>query len=115
MAVRAVGRLSDPRQFENIVLKNQAVAAGGAGLVLLKDVGRAEVGAENYDTSLKFSGGEAVGVGIQQLATANALDVANKCKASARRAQEVLPAGHGLPRRLRYHAGRLRLHPRGAR
>jgi HAE1 family hydrophobic/amphiphilic exporter-1 len=46
MAVRAVGRLSDPRQFENIVIKN---GANGGGIVLVKDVGRAEIGAETYN------------------------------------------------------------------
>jgi len=78
MAVRVVGRLSDPREFENIILKS---SANNGGLVLLKDVGRAEVGAENYDTDLKFSGGEAVGLGVQQLSNANALEVDRECKA----------------------------------
>ncbi len=65
MAVRVVGRLSDPRQFENIILKSNAASApvgsvagpastAGSGIVLLKDVGRAELGAESYNTSLKF-------------------------------------------------------------
>ena len=82
MAVRVVGRLSDPTQFDNIVLKNQpgAAAGNGAGLVLLRDVGYAKLGAENYATSLKFSGGDAVGIGIEQLSTANALDVAKQCR-----------------------------------
>jgi HAE1 family hydrophobic/amphiphilic exporter-1 len=95
MAVRVVGRLSDPRQFENIILKNQlsATNGNGAGVVLLKDVGRAEIGAENYATSLKFSGGDAVGVGIQQLATANALDVATKCRAVLDKLQKDFPPG----------------------
>jgi HAE1 family hydrophobic/amphiphilic exporter-1 len=94
MAVRVVGRLSDPRQFENIILKNQAgSASGGAGLVLLKDVGRAEVGAESYATSLKFSGGEAVGFGIQQLSNANALDVAKKCRAVLKDLSKNFPPG----------------------
>ena len=95
MAVRVVGRLSDPRQFENIVLKNQTSATNGngAGLVLLKDVGRAELGAENYATSLKFSGGDAIGMGIQQLATANALDVAKQCKAVLAELQKSFPPG----------------------
>ncbi len=95
MAVRVVGRLSDPRQFENIILKGQLSAAGGngAGLVLLKDVGRAEVGAESYATSLKFSGGDAVGFGIEQLATANALDVAKKCRAVLSDLQKNFPPG----------------------
>ncbi len=90
MAVRAVGRLSDPRQFENIVLKNSSTSGG---LVLLKDVGRAEVGAENYNTNLKFSGGDAVGVGVQQLATANALDVDKRCRAVLAELEKSYPPG----------------------
>ena len=95
MAVRVVGRLSDPREFENIVLKNQASATNGngAGLVLLKDVGHAEIGAESYATSLKFSGADAVGVGIQQLATANALDVAKQCRAVLAELHKSFPPG----------------------
>ena len=95
MAVRVVGRLSDPRQFENIILKNQSTsgAGSGAGLVLLKDVGRAEIGAETYATSLKFSGGDAVGFGIQQLANANALDVAKKCRAILAELHKSFPPG----------------------
>ena len=95
MAVRVVGRLSSPKEFENIILKVQAGASSGngAGLVLLKDVGRAEVGAESYATSLKFSGGDAVGVGIQQLGTANALDLAKKCRAVLDDLQKQFPPG----------------------
>ena len=95
MAVRVVGRLTNPKEFENIVLKNQTITARGpgAGLVLLKDVGRAEIGAENYATSLKFSGGDAVGVGIQQLATANALDVSRQCKAVLAELKKSFPPG----------------------
>ena len=88
MAVRVVGRLSDPRQFENVILKNTAT-----GVVLLKDVGRAEVGAEDYSTSLKFSGGEAVGIGVQQLSNANALDVDKKCRAVLAELQKSFPPG----------------------
>ncbi len=95
MAVRVVGRLSNPRQFENIVLKGQAGTANGsgAGLVLLKDVGRAEIGAENYATELKFSGGDAVGVGIEQLANANALEVATQCRKVLADLKKSFPPG----------------------
>ena len=95
MAVRVVGRLTDPRQFENIVLKNSNTAGG---IVLLKDVGRAEIGAEDYNTSLKFTGnsfegGDAVGVGIQQLSTANALDVDKRCRAVLAELEKSYPPG----------------------
>src|ERR1700722_14738757 len=61
--------------------------------MLLRDVGRAEVGAENYATSLKFTGGDAVGVGIQQLATANALDVAKQCREVLDNLKKSFPPG----------------------
>ena len=109
MAVRVVGRLSDPHQFENIILKSNAASApvgsvastapsAGSGIVLLKDVGRAELGAENYNTRLRygdrtFSEGDAVGIGIQQLSNANALDVDKRCKAVFLELQKSFPPG----------------------
>ena len=54
VTLRVVGRLSDPKEFENIILKNTT-----NGIVQLKDVGRAEIGAESYDTNLLYSGHEA--------------------------------------------------------
>jgi hydrophobic/amphiphilic exporter-1 (mainly G- bacteria), HAE1 family len=90
MAVRVVGRLTDPKQFENIVIKNNSTTGG---LVLLKDVGHAEVGAETYSTALKFSGGDAVGIGVQQLSNANALDVDKRCRAVLAELQKNFPPG----------------------
>ena len=40
--MRVVGRLTDPQQFDNIIVKNSPT-----GLVLLKDIGHAELGAED--------------------------------------------------------------------
>ncbi len=107
MAVRVVGRLTDPRQFENIILKSNAAtassgsvgaASAGSGSVLLKDVGRAELGAETYNTSLKFgdrdfSEGNAVGLGVQQLSNANALDVDRRCRAVLAELEKSYPPG----------------------
>ena len=90
MAVRVVGRLSDPKEFENIILKN---SSSTSGLVLLKDVGHAEIGAETYSTALKYSGGDAVGIGVQQLSNANALDVDKKCRAVLAELQKSFPPG----------------------
>jgi HAE1 family hydrophobic/amphiphilic exporter-1 len=109
MAVRVVGRLTDPRQFESIILKSNAPSApvgsvastapgAGSGIVLLRDVGRAELGAETYGTSLKFgdrdfAAGDAVGIGIQQLSNANALDVDKRCKQVLAELQKNYPPG----------------------
>ena len=95
MSVRVVGRLTDPKEFENIIIKNSADASG---IILLKDVGHAEVGAENYNTTLRFAGGgleqaDAIGVGVQQLSNANALDVDKKCRAVLEELEKSFPPG----------------------
>ena len=70
ISVRAVGRLSEASQFDNIILKT-----GNDGtLVRLRDVGHAELGAENYGTILRFNGHDAVGLAVTDLPCANALD-----------------------------------------
>ena len=88
VALRVVGRLSDPREFENIIIKNTK-----NGIVQLKDVGRAEIGAESYDTNLLYSGHEAVGVGVQQLSNANALEVDKAAKAKLEELSKSFPPG----------------------
>ncbi|HEX3470487.1 MAG TPA: multidrug efflux RND transporter permease subunit [Silvibacterium sp.] len=74
--VRVVGRLSDPTQFNNIIIKNTP-----AGIVQLKDVGHAQLGAETYSTDLRYNSQDAVGIGVQQLSNANALQVDRDAKA----------------------------------
>ena len=89
ISVRAAGRLSEPNEFENIIVK-----AGTDGtLIRLKDVGRAELGAETYASALRFNGVEAVGFGVLQLPSANALDVYNNCVAELERLSKSFPPG----------------------
>jgi HAE1 family hydrophobic/amphiphilic exporter-1 len=87
-SVRVVGRLSSPAEFDNIIVKNSA-----KGLVLLKDVGHSEVGAEDYSSSLKYSGHEASGLGVMQLSNANALDVDSQAKAVLQQLSKNFPPG----------------------
>ena len=75
------------------------------GIVQLKDVGRAEIGAESYDTNLLYSGHEAIGVGVQQLSNANALEVDKAAKAALDRAFEIVSSGHQVRDRVRHHHG----------
>ncbi|HWW51033.1 MAG TPA: efflux RND transporter permease subunit [Verrucomicrobiae bacterium] len=88
ITLRVVGRLSEPKEFENIILKNAR-----NGIVQLKDVGRAEIGAESYDTNLLYSGHEAIGVGVQQLSNANALKVDQAAKAELEQLSKSFPPG----------------------
>jgi len=89
ISVRAVGRLSESSQFEDIILKSNADGT----LVRLRDVGRAELGAEDYSSDLNYSGHESVGIGITQLSTANALDVDRRCIAELDRLSKRFPPG----------------------
>ncbi len=89
ISVRAVGRLSEPAEFENIILKS---AADGT-LVRVKDVGRAELGAEDYSSNLQFNGHHAVGLGLTQLPNANALEVDRAAKAELERLSKNFPPG----------------------
>jgi HAE1 family hydrophobic/amphiphilic exporter-1 len=89
ISVRAIGRLSDPKEFENIVLKTGTDGT----LVRIKDVGRAELGAEDYSSILRFNGHDAVGVAVTQLPGANALDVDRAAKAEMLRLSRNFPPG----------------------
>ncbi|MGA2021942.1 MAG: multidrug efflux RND transporter permease subunit [Candidatus Sulfotelmatobacter sp.] len=89
ISVRAVGRLSETTQFDNIILKTNSDGT----LVRLKDVGRAELGAEDYGSDLEFNGQDAVGIGVTQLSTANAIDVDRRAIAELDRLSKKFPPG----------------------
>jgi hydrophobic/amphiphilic exporter-1 (mainly G- bacteria), HAE1 family len=89
VSVRALGRLSEPSQFDNIILKTN----NDGTLVRLKDVGHAELGAEDYSSDLQFNGQDAVGIGIEQLSTANALDVDRRAIAELQQLSKSFPPG----------------------
>ncbi|MEJ0078432.1 MAG: efflux RND transporter permease subunit [Alphaproteobacteria bacterium] len=65
------GRLADPDQFENIIVKT-----GSAGeITRLRDVGRVELGAQTYGQIFKVNDRPAAGIAIFQSPGANALNV----------------------------------------
>ena len=86
--VRVVGRLTSPAEFDNIIVKNSA-----NGLVQLKDIGHSQVGAEDYSSSLEYSGHAGLGIGVQQLSNANSLDVDRKAKAALLELSKSFPPG----------------------
>src|SRR5271154_322021 len=89
VSVRAIGRLTSPAEFENIILKTGTDGT----LVRLKDVGRAELGAEDYGTVLRFNGHDSVGLAVTQLPGANALDVDKAVKEELLRLSKTFPPG----------------------
>jgi hydrophobic/amphiphilic exporter-1 (mainly G- bacteria), HAE1 family len=89
ISVRAIGRLTEPSEFDNIILKSGTDGT----LVRLKDVGHAELGAEDYGSILRFDGHDAVGLAVTQLPGANALDVDKAAKAEMQRLSKNFPPG----------------------
>jgi HAE1 family hydrophobic/amphiphilic exporter-1 len=89
ISVRAVGRMVEPSEFENIILKTGA----NGTLIRVRDVGRAELGAESYTSNLRFNGHEAVGFAVAQLPTANALAVYRDSLAEVKLLSERFPPG----------------------
>jgi HAE1 family hydrophobic/amphiphilic exporter-1 len=95
ISVRAVGRMVEPSEFENIILKTGA----DGNLVRLRDVGRAELGAESYAANLRFNGHEAVGFAVAQLPTANPGRLPGRPR-RARAPGPALPSRHEARHRL---------------
>jgi multidrug efflux pump len=80
--------LNNPEQFRNLILK----AENGA-IVRLKDVSNVELGAQNYNTSVKFDGRSAVYIAITVAPSANLLTVIGEIKTIFPAIQDQLPEG----------------------
>ncbi|HEY9698072.1 MAG TPA: efflux RND transporter permease subunit [Trichocoleus sp.] len=87
--LRAVSRLKEVSDFEELVLKT----GSDGSLTRLKDVGRVELGAENYGTFLTYNNLEAVGLGITQRPGSNALNTAQEIREELQRLSEAFPPG----------------------
>ena len=87
--LRAVGRLTSVSEFEEVVLR-----PGTDGtLIKLKDVGRVELGAENYNSFLRFRGKDSVGILVYPLPGSNALTVAHAVTTEMDRLATEFPPG----------------------
>src|SRR5690349_951584 len=87
--VNTLGRLLDPEQFGQIVVKT-----GAHGEVTrLTDVGRVELGAKNYDVGSYLDGEESVTLAVFQLPGANALATAESVRAEMERLKGRFPEG----------------------
>ncbi len=86
--VRIEGRMTQPAEFENLV-----IASRGSHQIKFTDIGRVELGAEEYRSESYFKGQRTVGVQILRQAQANVLDVANGVKAMIPLIKADLPEG----------------------
>lgn len=85
--VTAKGRLVEPEQFANIIVK----ANGPRGVLYLKDVARIELGAQNYNIRTTLDGQPGVGIPVFLQTGANALDTAVAIKAKMDELKQRFP------------------------
>ena len=85
--VTATGRLIEPEQFGDIIVR----AGGPAGVLRIKDIARVELGAQNYESMSMLNGRPMVGLGLFLQTGANALDVADAVKARLDELKENFP------------------------
>jgi multidrug efflux pump len=91
LTVNAQGRLTEPAQFEEIVIKS-----GERGQITrVKDVARVELGAKDYALRVYGSGDESIGMPVFQLPGSNAITTADSVQAKLKelRASPDWPQG----------------------
>jgi multidrug efflux pump len=88
--VTAQSRLQTPEQFRNIIVKADTTGAR----VLLSDVARVELGADNYSATIRANGHPGAGIGISLEPGSNALRTAEIVKAKVAEIAPRMPAGY---------------------
>ena len=88
--VTTSGRLTEPAQFENIILRTDAEQAS---IVRLKDVARADLGRKDYSLRSLYNGKKATMIAIYQQPGANALEVSKQVNETMQALAQSFPAG----------------------
>ncbi|MEM7686128.1 MAG: efflux RND transporter permease subunit, partial [Pseudomonadota bacterium] len=89
LAVETQGRLIDPAQFENIVVKTDEAS----GQVRVRDIGRVELGAQDYSTIGYLDDKTALPILIFQQPGSNALDTAEAVLNAMDEMSQAFPEG----------------------
>lgn len=89
LTLRTKGRLKDPKEFENIVIRSNT----DGSQVKLKDVARVELGAESYSFFSRIQGKNSALISVKQLPEANSIDLANKITKRLTELSKQFPPG----------------------
>ena len=90
LPVQVQGRLTDPDQFSDIVLKTDLESGA---ITRLRDVARVEIGSQDYSIRGTSNKRPAVFIAVQQLPGSNALDTADGVLADLEAASKDFPPG----------------------
>jgi hydrophobe/amphiphile efflux-1 (HAE1) family protein len=89
LQVQTLGRLSDPAQFQDIVIRSD----DASGVVRVRDVARVELGAQDYRVNSYLDNRPATALVIFQRPGSNALDVAAAIRSAMDELKRSFPAG----------------------
>jgi hydrophobe/amphiphile efflux-1 (HAE1) family protein len=92
LPVQVQGRLTDPAEFGEVVLKTDPESGA---ITRLRDIARIEVGSQDYIIRGSTDERDAVFIAIQQLPGSNALDTADAVLADLETASKQFPPGIG--------------------
>ena len=95
--VNAFGRLSDPQQFGDIVIR---AGAASEAVVRLRDVARIELGAQQYTSSARMNEKPTVFIAVYQTPGSNALQVDQEIRTRMAELAKRFPKGHCLGNQL---------------
>jgi hydrophobe/amphiphile efflux-1 (HAE1) family protein len=88
VAVRTLGRLSDPAEFSNIVIKQTPTA-----VVRVKDIARVELTGQDYSSSSYLGKSPSVAMAVFQRPGSNALATGNLIRSTTAELAKSFPAG----------------------
>src|SRR5437762_352213 len=91
MTIQTRGELKTAEEFNNLVVRTE-----GATLVRMRDIGRAEEGAEDYRTIARAGGKPCVFLGVVKQAKGNTVSVAQGIRAEVKAIKPTLPQGCDL-------------------
>ncbi|MGE3293589.1 MAG: efflux RND transporter permease subunit [Geminicoccaceae bacterium] len=89
LTIETLGRLQDVRQFENIIVKTDP----DGRVTRVRDVGRVELGAQDYLRNAYLDDRTATALGIFQLPGSNALETAAEVEHTMQELKKSFPAG----------------------
>ncbi|HTC83900.1 MAG TPA: multidrug efflux RND transporter permease subunit, partial [Rhizomicrobium sp.] len=88
LPINVEGRLSDPEQFRQIIIKNE-----GGVVTRLGDVARVEIQASQYGLRSLLNNGDAVAIPIFQAPGSNAIQISDRVRATMEELKKNFPEG----------------------
>ncbi|MGN0837027.1 MAG: efflux RND transporter permease subunit [Akkermansia sp.] len=88
IAIRTQGRLSHPREFADIIVRQQ-----GDEIVYLRDIAKLELGSQDYSTTGRINGETAASVVIFQAPGSNAIETVDRLEKTLAHQSDIMPNG----------------------